>query len=175
MQHMDHPQRTPPLRQHQAVDELAHRIAEISSIDGLVLIGSLAAGTADALSDVDTIAITTATGFGSPWADRHRLHADLVCACWDITEPDHPDVGAHKWISTEGVLVECLLTPPDSGVRLAQPAQVITADQDLINKLPRRDPITRTEMSGGHPVEDAYDTFKNTVRTFAVDGRLGPE
>lgn len=150
------------------MEDLAHRIAQISSIEGLILIGSLAAGTADALSDVDTIAITTVTGFGTAWADRHRLHADSVCACWDITEPDHPDAGAHKWIGIDGVLVECLLTPPDSGVRLASPAQLITGDPDVIDKLPRRDPIVRTEMSGGHPVEDSYDAFKKTVRAFAA-------
>lgn len=157
-----------PPRQRQAVADLARRIEHSSPIEGLILIGSLAADSADALSDVDTIAITTAGGFGDAWADRHRLHAEVVCACWDITDADHPDVGAHKWIGTDGVLVECLLTPPDSGVRLAPPAQLITGEPDLINKLPRRDPITRTEMSGGHPVEDAYDTLKNAVRAFAA-------
>lgn len=168
---MNRPQRTPPKRQLRALDDLAARIAQISSIEGLILVGSLAAGTADALSDVDTIAVTTVTGFATAWAGRHRLHADPVCTCWDVTDPHHPDVGAHKWIDTDGVLVECLLTAPDSGVRLARPAQVITGGPSMITRLPVRDPIVRTEMSGGHPVEDAYNAFKNAVRGFAANFR----
>jgi hypothetical protein len=66
------------------------------------------------------------------------------------------------------VLVECLLATPASGVRLAEPAAVLAGDRGLLDRFPRRPPVTRAEMAAHrvdvHPVERAYDQLKETVR-----------
>jgi predicted nucleotidyltransferase len=65
--------------------ELAEAAAN-SPFLGVVLLGSLARGEADGLSDVDFIVFAAEGDFGEAWEQRHRLHPADV-ACWDYPRP----------------------------------------------------------------------------------------
>ncbi len=75
------------------------------------------------------------------------------------------------------VLVECLLATASSGVRLAEPAAVLAGDRGLLDRFPRRPPVTRAEMAAHpldlHPVERAYDQLKEAVRRTLSPGLGG--
>lgn len=63
---------------------------------------------------------------------------------------------------------ECLLTTVSSGVELADPAVVVAGDPGLLDRFPRRPPISRAELEEHplelHPVERTYDQFKAAAR-----------
>ncbi len=149
-----------------AVEEVLGATASDPMVLGVILLGSFAAGTADALSDLDLLLAVRDGGFGQVWKDRTGLHRDALLA-WDLSTGDRP-VGAHKWLTNELVLVECLIAEPGSGVRLAEPFVRLSGPPDLPDRLTRREPIQRNEVDTaafiGHPLELLYDAFKRYVR-----------
>ena len=151
-------------RQHTALDQLLVRASRVPEVEAVVLIGSLAAGTADAMSDVDAIVVVRS--FAAAHRQRHALHADPVPACWD--HPDEPpplEVAAHKWVDDNGVLVEVLLGTASGPLRVAEPARVVLGDPTVLTRTHRRPPIPRAEMTeSAHPIEAAYDRLKYAVR-----------
>lgn len=113
---------------------------------GAILIGSFAAGTADTLSDVDLFLLARNGSFEAAWARRREIgYADDLYA-WDIRREDSPQVGTHKFFTQELVFVECLISTPSGGARLAEAFQVLVGDDELPDHLPRRRPIRRSEM-----------------------------
>jgi Nucleotidyltransferase domain len=72
-----------PARQRAAPDDLLRRADHMPGIEAVVLIGSLASNTADAMSDVDAIVILAEASFADGHQQRHALHAASVPACWD--------------------------------------------------------------------------------------------
>jgi hypothetical protein len=160
-----------PARHYACLRELLSRTGNDPAVRAVILVGSLAAGSADALSDVDLL-LVTGDDFGSAWRGRHRLHAPDAVVCWDQTSPDTPGVGVHRWVGTDAILVEALMFAPESGVRVADPALVLAGDAELASRLPRRPPIDRGEMTGAsNPIEAAYDTFKALCRDAARQPR----
>ena len=155
-------------RQLAALDELVRRAGQIPEVDAVILIGSLASATADALSDVDAIVVVREFSFPSAYGQRHSLHAASVPACWDhLTDPPS-EVAAHKWIDENAVLVEVLLATASGSLRIAEPARVILGDPAVLNRTRRRPRIRRHEMTGStHPIEAAYDGLKDAVRRAA--------
>jgi hypothetical protein len=152
-------------RQLAALDELVRRAGHIPEVDAVILIGSLASATADAVSDVDAIVVVQEFSFPAAHQQRHALHAASVPACWDhLTEPPS-EVTAHKWIDDSGVLVEVLLATTSGPLRIAEPARVVLGDPAVLSRARRRPPIRREEMTDStHPIEAAYDQFKESVR-----------
>ncbi|MDP8958567.1 MAG: hypothetical protein M3N51_05045 [Actinomycetota bacterium] len=135
---------------------------------GAILLGSFAAGSADALSDLDLVLVAPEGSFAAAWARRHHLHPPNVAAHWDHRREEIPEAGAHKWLTAHLVLVECLIATPSSGVRLAEPAMVVAGPAGQVGMFPGRPPISRSEMGEDvHPIERAYDTFKGLVRKTA--------
>jgi hypothetical protein len=76
-------------------------------------------------------------------------------------------VGAHKWVTNDLVLGECLLAAPDSGVRLAGTAVPGGRRRTgACRAVHRRPPIQRAELDiDVHPVERAYDQLKEVIRS----------
>jgi hypothetical protein len=155
-------------RQWAALDELVGRAGQIPEIEAVILIGSLASATADAVSDVDAILVIRESSFPSAYGQRHALHGASVAACWDhLTDPPS-EVAAHKWIDESGVLVEVLLATASGPLRVAEPARVILGDPGVLSRTRRRPPIRRDEMTGSpDPIEAAYDRLKEAVRHVA--------
>lgn len=161
-----------PKRQATALAALASALEEHPNVLGALLVGSLARGGGDALSDIDCIVVTSQGAFDEVWHSRCSLHGSTVTTCWDHTdEGGPPDARAHKWLDDNLVLVECLITTPASGVRLAPPHRVLTGPDDLATHLEARPPIERDEMTAvgdrfarDLDVETAYDLLKDAVR-----------
>ena len=163
------------LRQWPVLANVVRAIDESPDFLGGLLLGSLVTGSADELSDIDLIAVVPNGGFSSAWDARGRLHGDEPLATWDEMSPGVPEAGAHKWLSRDLVLVECLIATATSGVRLAEPYAVVAGDAEIAHTLTRRPPISRSEMRPtASQVENCYDAFKAAVREVRRHDREGP-
>lgn len=160
-----------PVRQREALSSLRSRVEAHPGLLGAVLVGSMVTGKADAFSDIDCILVTGIGAFDDVWDDRCSLHEPTVPVCWDDCESSPSDTGAHKWFDSNAVLVECLITAPNSGVRLAPPHRVVAGPDGVTSYLEPRPPVERSEMRGvpvdltrDVDVETAYDILKEAVR-----------
>lgn len=164
-------------RQWPTLERLIERVEASPELEGAILLGSFARGEVDALSDLDLVLVVPEGGFQAAWAARTTLHSAPIVAAWDQRDAGFAQAGAHKWISEALVLVECLLATATSGVRLAEPAVVLAGNPGLLDRFPTRPPITRAEVEAQpadvHPVERAYDEFKNSVRDSLRTGSAG--
>lgn len=155
-------------RQMAVVDDLLRRAGQMPEAEAVILIGSLASGTADAVSDVDAIVVVAESAFAAGWGHRHRLHAASAIACWDQLSDPRSDVAAHKWIDENGVLVEVLLGTASGRMRVGEPARLVLGDPVVLGRMHRRPAIAREEMTRSvHPIEAAYDLLKESVRNAA--------
>jgi predicted nucleotidyltransferase len=163
------------VRQLAAVERLAARVEASPAAEGLLLLGSLARGEGDELSDVDAIVVVAEGRFDEAWAARHQLEDPDVLVAWDDSDRDRAGVGARKWLTSDIVLVECLLATPSSGVRLADPFRIVVGDRELPNRFTRRPAIERSELdtyvaereAAGkrlHDIEHAYAALTRAVR-----------
>jgi hypothetical protein len=71
-----------PHRQQAALAAITRQFAAAANILGALVVGSLAAGTADAASDIDLIICTCPGRFADTWAHRHELQATGALASW---------------------------------------------------------------------------------------------
>ncbi len=157
------------LRQLPLIERLTGQVKGMHEFLGAILLGSFAAGRADALSDLDLLLVAREGKFSAAWTRRHDLHGAEMLVSWDVMREGVMEMGAHKWITPDVIMVECLIATPSSGVRLVGPFAVITGDARLPEMLTRRPPITRDELlvpipSPGSEIESAYDEFKALVR-----------
>jgi hypothetical protein len=162
------------LRQDSVLAGLSERIGHDSDLAGALLLGSFATRTADELSDVDVLVVVREGRFEAAWAARSRLEGGEAIVAWDDVDPARADIGGHKWLTRELVLVECLLAAPASGVRLAEPFSLLVGDASLPDLLERRAPIAREELEDFaqkradlgrmHAVETAYEHLASAVR-----------
>ena len=154
-----------PLRQLTTLAALIEHINASGWLDGAILLGSFARGTPDAASDLDLIVCVRHGHFAQVWQQRTALQVTGAMVWWD----HHlipGQMGTHKWVTDDLVLVECLLAAPASGVRLASPYRVVAGEPELADRFTARSPIQRTEMGlDVHPVERAFDELKEVIRT----------
>jgi hypothetical protein len=155
-----------PARQLALVSAIAIRAAEWPDVLSVVLVGSLAAGTADALSDLDLIVCVRPGRFAAAWEARGALHATGSLYAWDEQDAAGREIACHRWVSDDVILCEALFATPDSGCRLAPPWQLI---HGTAAPFPSRPPIDRSELTGNvaHPVDQAFADFKAVLRRFA--------
>jgi hypothetical protein len=148
------------------LSEIAKAASRTTWLDALLLVGSLADGAADALSDIDLLVIVREGRFNEAWNERELLRVAGTLCAWDQRPDTTAEVAAHRWLTPDLVLVEALVATSASGVRLADPWELVVGRADAPTRLNHRPPITRSEMgaTAPHPVEAAYDDFKNRVR-----------
>jgi predicted nucleotidyltransferase len=138
------------LRQLATLAALLEHISASSVLDGAILLGSFARGTPDAASDLDLIVCVHNGDFATAWRQRTALQVTGAMVWWDQhLLPDR--MGAHKWITNDLVLVECLLATPDSGVRLAPPYRVVAGDPRLAERFGARPPHPTRRTGPGRP------------------------
>jgi len=150
-------------RQRAVLRGLLDRLVQRPWFRAAILVGSLASDVDDELSDIDLLVVVSE--FSRAWRERGELEARSAIVAWDAS-PVQDRVGAHKWITRDLVLVECLLGEPGA-FRLAEPYELLAGDERILDAVPRRPRLTREQVREGPPVdpiERAYDDFKNTVR-----------
>jgi hypothetical protein len=135
-------------RQWPALERLRAHVELSPARAGMIQVGSFAHGEVDPLSDLDVVLVVPEGGFDAAWAAREDLHGDSALVCWDQRDPGLDQAGAHKWVTRDLVLVECLLATVASGVRLARPAVVVAGDAGFVERFPGRAPISSDEIGG---------------------------
>jgi hypothetical protein len=165
-----------PVRQASALAAITQHLTSMREILGALLVGSMAAGTADAASDIDLIVCAHPGRFGQAWRLRNDLHATGALICWDDGHESNPEIGVHRWVTPDVVLVEALFATPGSGVRLAEPWTVIAGDPSVAKLFPARPPIDRAEFdpAGAHPVDRAFSELKAALRYHARQQPIPP-
>lgn len=160
-----------PHRQQAVLAAIIRQLAAAADVLGALVLGSLAAGTADAASDIDLIICTRPGRFAAAWAGRHELHATGALVSWDEHRQTATEIAVHRWVTPDFVLVEALYAAPGSGARLAQPWTLITGEPDVAAAFPARPRIDRSEMNQdtAHPVDQAFDDLKLALRRLAAD------
>jgi hypothetical protein len=160
----------PPLRQDAALAAIARQLEAMPSVLGALVVGSIAAGTADAASDIDLLVCARQGRFDDLWRNRHDLHVTGAPVSWDNDPADGGQVGTHRWVTSDIILVEALITAPGEGVRLARPWRVVAGDPNVAESFQPRPPIDRTEfdVAGAHPVDRAFDDLKAVLRRLAA-------
>jgi predicted nucleotidyltransferase len=108
---------------------------------GALLVGSLARGEGDALSDVDLIAVTHEDGWQRAWERRTRLSEGALIT-FDRFEEGKNGVAGHSWLTPNLVKVECLVALPGS-MRLAGHAVVVAGEDRLLEAFETRRRFTR--------------------------------
>jgi predicted nucleotidyltransferase len=164
----------PATRQRAVLQRLAERIEAAPDLEAAFVLGSLARGDVDDLSDVDLIVAVREGQFDAAWSDRHALRGDEALAFWDDPDPERPELGVHKWLTRDLVLVEVVLATASSGMRLADPFEVVAGDPAVADRFERRPPIDRSELrefadmrvatGRAHEIEGAYEELVNAVR-----------
>ena len=175
-------ERVETMRQWSALVALAERAAAVESLEGLVLLGSFAAGTPDELSDIDVIAVSQRGLFRQAWEERHRLSGDALVS-WDLDLGPKLDYRGHNWLTRDIVKVDCTIVDPDSGSKdLAAPYVVCVGPPEIANRFPpvplevirerarqiadeqSRLPVDPDAMPYGELIDWKIAEFKNAVR-----------
>jgi hypothetical protein len=156
-------------RQDRLLQRLARYVDESADLGAMLLLGSFASGTADAVSDIDLFLIAYEGRFEQAWARRTEWHVTGAIVDWDESEGEPRSVAGHRWLTPDLVLVESIITAPRNGGRLAEPFKLVAGEARLVDEVPRRPPIERSEMTGegAHPVDIAYEELKKAVRASA--------
>jgi hypothetical protein len=150
-----------PARQRAIVGAVAERAVSWPDVLGVLLVGSLAGDTGDALSDVDLIVCARPGRFEAAWGSRHELHATGALFQWDERDASGREIACHRWVTEDVILCEALFATPDSGCRLASPWTTVCGTAPF----PARPPISRAEFSrDAHPVDLAFADFKAVLR-----------
>lgn len=161
------PAGTDRLRQWPSVQRL------LASVDGsrhwetAVIVGSLASGQADAMSDVDVFILVETGAFAGAWEHRHELHGGSVVACWD-TGVDGVASAGHKWLTCDLVYFDCKVAEPEE-VTLAEPFVVAVGREELLARIETEPLPQKRERTwrcdGPKPVAVAYAELKDAVRS----------
>jgi hypothetical protein len=125
------------LRQWPLIVHAAEQVAKSQEFDGLLLIGSFAAGRADEVSDVDLVAVVRDGRFRQAWAQRRELETPGALLQWDLVIDGEGDTASHKWLTRGIVKVECTIVDAARGdMKLAEPYAVIAGDTSLASRFP---------------------------------------
>jgi predicted nucleotidyltransferase len=121
-------------RQWPTLATLVERVRRSESLDGLVLLGSMAAGTFDELSDIDAVVVVRAGFFDSAWDARHELSRGCI-ARWDL--PGGLMSTGHNWLTRDLVKVDCTIIDPDGREKpLAAPYVVCAGSPNIAARFP---------------------------------------
>jgi hypothetical protein len=110
---------------------------------GALLIGSLARGEGDAISDVDLVAVARPGRWSDAWDRRSVLSAGALVT-FDRSE-GKAGIAGHSWITPSLVKVECLITEPGR-TRIAGTVVVVMGEDNLLDGFERSLPFTSDEM-----------------------------
>jgi hypothetical protein len=154
--------RAETLRQWPTIVDVVESAERLPGFAAFVLIGSFAGGWPDEVSDVDSIVSVKDGAFAAAWEARRTLHPSETAFEWDFRPDTEREIGAHKWISRDLVLVECVLATPIGHARLADPFVVLAGDPAYVETFNRIEQIKRSEL-------------EEYVRRLRAEGHDSPE
>src|SRR2546423_3983830 len=93
------------MRQWPALVELVRKLEANGAFEAAILLGSLARGGGDAMSDIDLLTVVREGRFDEAWSRREHFSAGALYR-WDTVEEPGRQVAKHGWLSAEFVLVE---------------------------------------------------------------------
>jgi len=148
-------------------------------LDGLLLLGSFAAGRADQISDVDLIAVVAEDQFVDAWARRREMETAGTLYEWDVQVESDGDAASRKWLTQDIVKVECgFADAAHSAMQLAEPYAVVVGDASVARRFPPLEPIPPDVLEayaqelrdkGMVPeVETAYGELRRALRRVAL-------
>jgi len=180
---LDWPERSQAerLRQWPLIVHAVQTAESMSELDGLLLLGSFAAGRADQISDVDLVAVVADGRFHDAWARRREFETAGTLYSWDVQVASDGDAASHKWISQDIVKVECgFADATRSRMQLAEPYAVLVGDESVATRFPPLEPIPPDVLEayaqelrekGMVPdVETAYGELRRALRRAASGG-----
>ncbi|HJQ51815.1 MAG TPA: hypothetical protein VJ838_14970 [Gaiellaceae bacterium] len=130
------------LRQWPLIMHAAEKAAGMAELDGLLLLGSFAAGRADQISDVDLVAVVAEGRFSEAWQRRRDLETAGTLYQWDVRMESDGDAASHKWITQDIVKVECgFADAAHSAMQLAEPYAVLVGDESVATRFPALESI----------------------------------
>jgi hypothetical protein len=146
--------------------------------DGLLLVGSFAAGSVDDLSDLDFICVVADGQFEAAWNRRAELETPNPLFVWDLVVDPALEEGGHKWLTHDLVQVECGIVHPLRGdTQLAPPYAVVVGDPRVAERFAPLEPIAPEVVEayaeklrdGGlvPEVETRYGELKAAIRRAA--------
>jgi hypothetical protein len=170
------------LRQWPLIVHAAEQVWAMPDLDGLLLLGSFAAGSADQISDVDLLAVVAEGRFDQAWERRRELQTPGTLYEWDVRIESDGDAASHKWITQDIVKVECgFADAARSTMQLAAPHAVLVGDESVAARFRPLDPIPPEVLEayahelrdkGMVPeVETAYGELRRALRQAASDER----
>jgi hypothetical protein len=168
------------LRQWPLIVHAAEKASNMPEVEGLLLLGSFAAGRADQISDVDLVAVVAEGRFAEAWERRRELETAGTLYRWDVQIESDGDAASHKWISQDIVKVECgFADAARSAMQLAEPYAVLIGDESVATRFPPLEPIPPEVLEayaqelrdkGMVPeVESVYGELRQALRRAASD------
>jgi predicted nucleotidyltransferase len=139
---------------------------EVGPLGAAILLGSLARGGGDSLSDIDLLLVARDGQFDRAWAMRHTWSRGALYT-WDRMEPGR-EVAKHAWLTEDLIKVECPVTTVLGGHRLAEPYAVVAGDPSAAKSLPRMGSrIEQTPSAVGQvdEIELRYGALKTALRS----------
>ena len=156
---------------------IARYLATTGEVLGALVVGSMAAGTANAASDVDLIVCAHPGRFEEAWQIRKHMHVTGALASWDDKGDGGAEIGVHRWVTSDVILIEALFATPGSGVRLGRPWMAIAGKRRVaacFPPRPRDTPIDRSEFDPqemAYRVDRALDMQKTALRCYAKQAK----
>jgi hypothetical protein len=147
----------------------------MTAVDGVILLGSFAAGSVDELSDVDVWVVATPGRSDDAWRGRRRL-ARNAFATWEVESR-----GSFKWLTRDLVKVDCrFVDPVDATIELAEPHAVLVGEESLTavfvtvsrevvegrvaERTERQRVVDADAMTDGETADWAFSELKNAAR-----------
>jgi hypothetical protein len=165
------------LRQWPTLVHIAALVEASPLFEGLLLIGSFAAGRADDVSDIDLVGVVAEGSFSEAWATRRELEPPGTIHSW--TRPWEDEARTHKFFTREFVHVELVLATPTSGFEVADPVVPLVGEESLVKRFKRREAIPREELedfveaarAAGEipPVQEHYGELIRAIRAARQD------
>jgi predicted nucleotidyltransferase len=147
---------------------LVRRLRRDPRIEAVILVGSLAAGQADALSDIDLLVMVRPSDFPAVWRTRRKLAREAVHVVHASEETGgRPDVGTYRVLTADRIAVELALFAKGSAFRLGTPYRLLFGKTSALEGMPRLPVRMRTRLLPGGPPDLPFalqDIAKHWVR-----------
>lgn len=147
---------------------LVRRLRRDPRIEAAILVGSLAARRADALSDIDLLVMVRPSDFRAVWRARRKLAREAVPVVY-VSEETHgrPDMGTYRVLTDDRIAAELAFFARGSAFRLGRPYRLLFGKTSAVEGMPRLPARRRTRLLPGGPADLPFalqDIAKHWVR-----------